>query len=129
MSDQKKQVIPVPEKRTYAYQSESSYPGASIRSWPSRRDQSEEAKRYSEYELVIHKSTDTSMAVTLRKKRADIVEQRKEKGAATTVEIYQTTLDFAELCNLIFAGGYEVYTEEEHFPESIKAAMRTVYKE
>ncbi len=122
------QLIPVEEKREYAYQSEISYPGASVRSHPSHRDHSEEAKKYDEYELTIHKHTDTAMTVELRKRRRDIVEQRKGYGAVITEEIYQTTIDFATLCNRIFAAGCDVYFEEERYPEEIREALRHAYR-
>lgn len=121
------QVIPVPEKRSYAYQSEISYPMASILSHPSFRDQSDEARMYDEYMLTIHKHTDTSFVVTLHKRRKDIVQQRKINGAAVTEDIYQRIMDFAELCNLIFSPGCDHFTEEERFPEAIREAMKKVY--
>lgn len=123
----KGQVIPVPEKREYAYQSEHCYPGASIKSSPSHRDHSEEAKKYLSYELTIHKLTDTAMVVTLHKERKDIVQQRCQRGAAITQDVYTITIDFAELCNRIFNPGCDHIEEEEAFPESIKQAMRKAY--
>jgi hypothetical protein len=127
MSRKQGQLIPVTERRQFAYQSEPSYPGASIQSHPSRHDHSEEAKKYIGYELTIHKATDTALTINLRKKRADIVEQRKANGAAVIAEVYQTTIDFAELVNRIFSPGCDVYLEEEHFPDAIRQAMKNAY--
>lgn len=128
MSSHKGQVIPVKERRQYAYQSEFAYPGACIKSHPSHRDHSEEAKKYSDYELTIHKATDTALTISLKKTRRDIVEQRMARGAAVIEEEYQTTIDFAELVNRIFSPGCEIYLEEEHFPDAIKEAMKNAYR-
>ncbi len=128
MADHKGQVIPVPVKRTYAYQSETSYPGASIHSAPPMRDrESVEAKKYTAYDLEIRKHTDTAMVITLHKTRADVVDQRRKHGAAVTEDIYQITLDFAELCNRIFGAGCDHFEETEAFPEEVKQLMRKVY--
>lgn len=127
MDRHKGQVIPVEGERDFAYQSEHSYPGASIKSGPSHRNHSPEAKKYLEYELTIHKHTDTAMSIELRKRRTDIVEQRRQKGKAIIEDVYVVTLDFAELCNRIFGPGCEYIAEEEAFPESIRQAMMHAY--
>jgi hypothetical protein len=126
--DHKGQVIPVPEERDYAYQSERSLPGGSIISYPSERDHSDEAKKYSRYELFFHKHTDTAVHFILRKHRRDIVEQRKRNGKAVLYDEYYLTLDFAEFVNRVFGPGCSISTEEEHFPPAVIEAMRQAYR-
>jgi hypothetical protein len=131
MERHKGQVIPVEEERSFAYQSETAYPGASIKSAPSRRDQGEEGKKYTNYELCIHKQTDTAMSIELRKRRSgsDIVRQRKQHGKAIVEDVFVVTLDFAELCNRIFGPGCTLICQDEAFPESVRQAMREAYRQ
>ncbi len=128
MKEHKGQVIPIPENRQFAYQSENSYPGCYIKAWLSHRDTSDEAKTYNEYEFIITKMTDTAMSVTLRKHRRDTVAQRIENGAAVRYEEYHTILDFAELVNRIFGPGCAVYEESEVFPDSVREVMKQAYE-
>ncbi len=127
-----KSIIPV-GKQEFAYQGENVSTRCSIMANIPTRSGSlpylnDEQDKYRQYELVIDKFTSNVICVTLKKYRHDTVKQRKEKGKAVEVDMYQFTTTFSQLVNAIFKDT-EVnhFIEEEAFPEPIERLMRTVY--
>jgi len=127
-----KKIIPI-GKRDYCYQEEPVNTVLVLRGRIPRRGGTkpylnDEQHRISSYELRIENHTQNSLTVTLSKYRDDIVEQRKIAGRAIIKENYQFGISFAELVNKIFEGQDVLdYETEEHFPESVKTAMRIAY--
>ena len=77
--------------------------------------------------LSIERATGKALYFKLSGLRADIVEQRKEKGFAVTEDIVARTWTFGELANLIFGQGAQVFHERESFPDSVREVMKRAY--
>lgn len=118
------------EKRVCAYQHEFVMGGGRLAGRESDRPMPEirvACTNRKHLELVFVCETQRHVGVRLRISRTDIVEQRRKWGWAIESEDYVAVMSLGELCNRIFGPGCDVYENEEHFPESVKAAMQQAY--
>ena len=129
-------VFPGADDRRYSYQGERVLTSVTLEvsGWPPDRaagklNHDQPDSKYSRYRLTIERFTGTALDIRLVGVRKDIVEQRKEAGRAVTEDILQTSMQFGELCNLIFGGRpiVSVFHEREAFPESVAEAMKKAY--
>ncbi|GAB3320211.1 hypothetical protein GCM10027299_13510 [Larkinella ripae] len=125
------QIIPK-VKEQYAYQGESVSTVCVLTGWIdlNQKGANQEAEKYSSYELRIDRQTGKSVTITLLKERKDVRKQRETTGESITHDCFQITMSFAEFVNAIFKDTEPFeFNREVHYPDSIREAFKTAYKE
>ncbi len=128
-------VFPGAEERKFSYQGERCYCSMrlEIHGYPPARGAGKENHELPEpihnhYELVINGHTGTALEVKLIGYRSgrNQIEERRANGRAVLSDTLLTSMQFGELCNLIFQKA-QVFHETEHFPDSVREVMKKAY--